>query len=80
MQAKLIDIGNSKGLRIPKKLINKYHLQIMLNLEEKADGILIKADVPENKLSWEDTYRDMGKTKEDWSDWDTIVADGIDLE
>ena len=80
MQAKLIDIGNSKGLRIPKKLINKYHLQAKLNLEEKVDGILIKTDLPENKLSWEDTYRDMGKTKEDWSDWDTIVADGIDVE
>ena len=80
MQAKLIDIGNSKGLRIPRNLINKYHLQTKLNLEEKADGILIKADVPENKLSWEDTYRDMGKAKEDWSDWDITAADGIDLE
>lgn len=80
MQAKLIDIGNSKGLRIPRNLINKYHLQTKLNLEEKADGILIKADVPENKLSWEDTYRDMGKAKEDWSDWDITIADGIDLE
>ena len=80
MLAKLIDIGNSKGLRIPRNLINKYHLQTKLNLEEKADGILIKADVPENKLSWEDTYRDMGKAKEDWSDWDITIADGIDLE
>lgn len=80
MQAKLIDIGNSKGLRIPKNLINKYHLQAKLNLEEKSDGILIKADAPANKLSWEDTYRDMGKTKEDWSDWDSVAADGIDFE
>ena len=73
MQAKLIDIGNSKGLRIPRNLINKYHLQTKLNLEEKAD-------FPPNKLSWEDTYRDMGKAKEDWSDWDITAADGIDLE
>ncbi len=80
MHAKLIDIGNSKGLRISKKLITKYHLQSRLNLEEIPGGILIKADVPKNKLSWEDTYRDMGKAKEDWSDWDIAVADGIDLE
>ena len=80
MEAKLIDIGNSKGLRIPRNLINKYHLQVTLNLEEKADGILIQADIPETKLSWEDTYRDMGKTKEDWSDWDAVAADGIDPE
>ncbi len=80
MQAKLIDIGNSKGLRIPKNLINKYYLQTQLNLEEKADGILIRADVPVNKLSWADTYRDMGKSKEDWSDWDSVVDDGFELE
>ncbi|MCK4543325.1 MAG: AbrB/MazE/SpoVT family DNA-binding domain-containing protein [Spirochaetales bacterium] len=80
MQAKLIDIGNSKGLRIPKNLIEKYHLQSQLNLEEKEDGILIKADIPANKLSWEDTYREMGKANEDWSDWDAAIADGIDLE
>ncbi len=79
MQAKLIDIGNSKGLRIPKNLINKYHLQTKLNLEEKADGILIRADIPVHKLSWEETYRDMGKSKEYWGDWDLTAADGIDL-
>ena len=80
MQAKLINIGNSKGLRIPKNLINKYHLQAQLNLEEQENGILIKADVPKNKLSWEDTYKAMGKANEDWNDWETTVADGIDTE
>lgn len=80
MQAKLIEIGNSKGLRIPKNLISKYHLQEKLILEEKADGILIQADVPKGKLSWEDTFKEMGKTKEDWCEWDTTVADGIDPE
>jgi len=79
MQTKLIDIGNSKGLRIPKKLITKYHLQEKLTLEEKADGILIRADIPVHKLSWEETYRDMGNSKEDWGDWDLTVADGINL-
>ena len=79
MQTKLIDIGNSKGLRIPKNLINKYHLQAKLNLEEKADGILIRADIPVHKLSWEETYRDMGNSKEDWGDWDLTAADGINL-
>lgn len=80
MQAKLIDIGNSKGLRIPKNMIKKYHLQSRLNLEEREDGILIKADIPENKLSWEDTYREMGKEDENWNDWDVVIGDGIDSE
>jgi len=79
MQAKLIDIGNSKGLRIPKFLITKYHLQPQLNLEEQENGILIKADRPKEKLSWKDTFREMGKEGENWSEWDTVIDDGIDI-
>ena len=78
MQSKLITIGNSKGLRLPKKLIQKYHLNEKLILEETNKGILIKADIPGNKLSWDETYREMGKEKEDWSEFDILVADGID--
>ena len=79
MQAKLIDIGNSKGLRIPKSLITKYHLQPQLNIEELENGLLIKADLQKDKLSWEDTFREMAKEDEDWSEWDTVADDGIEI-
>jgi len=78
MESKLINIGNSKGIRLPKKLIQKYHLDEKLTLEEKKEGILIKADIPDNKLSWDETYKEMAKEKEDWSDFAIITADGID--
>ena len=78
MEAKLINIGNSKGIRLPKKLIQKYHLDEKLTLEEKKEGILIKADIPDNKLSWDETYKEMEKEKEDWSDFDILASDGID--
>ena len=67
MQSKLIKIGNSKGIRLPKKLIEKYHLNEKLIFEETNKGILIKADAPDNKLSWDWTYQEMEKEKEDWS-------------
>ena len=41
MQSKLIKIGNSKGIGLPKKLIEKYHLNERLTLEETNKGILI---------------------------------------
>ena len=78
MQAKLISIGNSKGIRLPKKIIEKYHLHDILKLEEKKEGILIRADLPENKLTWEETYREMAAEQEDWTDWDSLSADGLD--
>ena len=30
------------------------------------------------KLSWEDTYREMAAIDEDWSGWDAVINDGLD--
>ena len=78
MEAKLITIGNSKGVRLPRKLIDKYHLGEKLTLEEVQDGILIKADTPSEKYSWEQTFKEMAREEEDWSDLDTLASDGIE--
>ena len=32
----------------------------------------------DQKLSWEDTYREMAASDEDRSDWDAVVNDGLD--
>jgi len=42
MTIKLIQIGNSKGLRLPKNVITKYNLKEELEIHETDDGILIK--------------------------------------
>ena len=78
MEAKLVDIGNSKGVRLPKRLIERYHLREKLTLEELEDGILIKADDPQDMLSWEETFKEMAQENEDWSDFDKLVSDGIE--
>ena len=77
MTVKLIEVGNSKGLRLPKNLVNKYKLDLGIVLEEKEEGILIKPVKKDNKLSWEETYRQMALEKEDWDDLDITVGDGI---
>jgi antitoxin MazE len=78
METKLVNIGNSKGIRIPKRLIEKYHLGEKLSIEELHDGILIKADTPPEKYTWEQTYIEMAKENEDWTDFDSLSADGIE--
>ena len=78
MNAKLISIGNSKGVRLPKKLIEQYHLKENLKLEELDEGILIRADEPQDKLSWEETFKEMAQENEDWSDFDILSSDGIE--
>ncbi len=78
MQTKLIEIGNSKGVRLPRKLIKKYHFHDRLTLEELNNGILIKSSVRDNRLSWEETYKEMAKEQEDWSDFAIVSDDELD--
>ena len=74
--AKLVPIGNSKGVRIPKTLIRKYDLKSSLLIEETDRGLLLR-NKKESKLSWEDTYKAMANQKEHWDDFDLTLLDGM---
>ena len=74
---KLISIGNSKGIRIPKALLQKYGWSDSLVLEESDEGIYLYSR-ERDKLSWTESYRAMAAEDEDWSDMDATVADGLD--
>lgn len=76
-ELKLIDIGNSRGIRLPKVMLKKYGWSDSLVVEESDDGVFLRSGTA-NKLSWEDTYRAMAAEGEDWSDLDATVADGLD--
>ena len=48
-------------------------------MEERSDGILLRPAGPTvDKLSWEDTAREMAASTEDWTDWDKTAADGLE--
>ena len=76
---KLVPIGNSKGVRIPKALLQKYGLSNSLLLEETDRGLLLRKK-DGDKLSWEDTYKAMANEKEDWENFDTTLLDGLEDE
>ena len=76
---KLVPIGNSKGVRIPKALLQKYGLNDSLLLEEIDRGLLLRKK-EDDKLSWEDTYIAMADEKEDWDDFGVTLLDGLDDE
>jgi antitoxin MazE len=76
---KLVPIGNSKGIRIPKPLLQKYGMSVSLLLEETADGLLLRSASRE-QLSWEETYQAMAVVREDWGDIEETVADGLEDE
>jgi antitoxin MazE len=77
--AKLVPIGNSKGVRLPKVLLQKYGLKDCLLIEETDRGLLLR-NKEESKLSWEDTYKTMADEKENWDDLNTTLLDGLEDE
>ena len=75
---KLVSIGNSKGVRIPKVLLQKYGFSSALLLEETDKGLLLRNKEEDRKLSWKDTFKAMAEEKEDWDDFDTTLLDGLE--
>lgn len=41
MKAKIINIGNSRGFRLPKDVIKQYNIEEEINIELTKDGIVI---------------------------------------
>ncbi|MEO7726130.1 MAG: AbrB/MazE/SpoVT family DNA-binding domain-containing protein [Burkholderiales bacterium] len=79
VELKVVAIGNSRGVRLPKALLEKYAIKNALVLEERREGLLLRSK-HDTRLSWEDTFREMALAREDWSDFETAVADGLDRE
>ena len=75
-EVKLIAIGNSRGIRLPKALLDKYGWNDRLVLEEGEDRIVLRGKET-RQLSWEETYRAMAAEGEDWSDFDITLSDGV---
>ncbi|RJX26425.1 MAG: AbrB/MazE/SpoVT family DNA-binding domain-containing protein [Desulfurivibrio sp.] len=74
---KIVPIGNSLGVRLPKALLQKYGFTDSLVLEETEQGLLLRKK-QDDKLSWVDTYKAMAKAGEDWSEYDSTLLDGLE--
>ncbi len=76
---KVARIGNSRGVRLPAATLRRYRIGETVVMEERAEGILLRPTaVAVEKLSWEDTAREMAASHEDWSAWDKTAGDGMD--
>lgn len=78
-ELKLAKIGNSRGVRLPARVLSKYGFGDTLLMEESVDGILLRP-IPSSppKLSWRDTAQAMASEEEDWSEWDATASDGLE--
>ena len=64
MITKVIKIGNSRGIRIPKSIIEQSHLTNEVELEIKNGNILIKA-INKKRENWDSVFNLMSINKDD---------------
>ena len=64
MRTKVVKIGNSRGIRIPKSLIDESGLKNEVELEIREGQIIVKP-VSKNRESWEEAFKKMAKNKDD---------------
>ncbi len=76
---KLIPIGNSKGIRLPKKILQKYGFSESVVLEEKEEGVLLHRK-EDKRLTWEETFKSMSEERENWNDFGVTLMDGLEEE
>jgi antitoxin component of MazEF toxin-antitoxin module len=78
VELNLARIGNSRGIRLPADMIRRHGLESGMLLEERENELVIRPKDDRQKLSWEETAREMVAAAEDWSEWDAVTADGLE--
>lgn len=64
MKAKIIKIGNSRGVRIPKSFIDESGLKSDVELEV-IDGKIIIKPSSKSRESWDSAFHKMSQNKDD---------------
>ena len=76
MKATIIPIGNSKGIRIPKAILEQCNISEKVSLEIKGNSIIIKPIKNTPRKDWDKYFKMMHDKEEDR----LMLNDQIDLE
>jgi antitoxin MazE len=74
IKVKIIRIGNSKGIRLSKSLIEQYNMKDEVLLEAKKDSIVIRP-VKSPRAGWEKSFAKMRLRGDD-----VLLDDGTELD
>lgn len=70
----LINIGNSKGIRLPKFVLEQYHIGAKLEMLCEADCIVLRP-LQTPRTNWEEAFRLAISNGSDDSDWVELFDD-----
>ena len=76
MKASVVPIGNSKGIRIPKTVLEQCKIDNEVVIEVEGETILIKRVKHKPRKNWEKAFHKMHEKKED----SPILEDLLDAD
>jgi antitoxin MazE len=74
MDIPIIQIGNSKGIRLSKTLIEKYNIRDTMELILEEDQIILKPKT-EPRKGWDEAFKKMHQKREDKPLIDDVFKD-----
>lgn len=74
MEISVINIGNSKGIRLSKTILEKYNIQEKVELTLEKGYIILKPKA-EPRKNWEESFKKMHDCNEDQLLVDDIFED-----
>lgn len=79
MKVKIIQIGNSKGLRLSKTILEKYDINDAVEMMLEEDGIKLKS-IAQPRQHWEKAFQKMHEKGEDKLLMDDFFTDETQSE
>ncbi len=76
MKSHLVAIGNSKGLRIPKAILELCHIKSEVDLTVEGGHIIISPPARKPREGWDEAYKKIHALGDD----KLLIDDGLDLD
>ena len=74
MEIQVVKIGNSKGIRLSKTLLERYNIRDKLEIIFEK-GYLILKPVSKPRSGWEEAFKEMHDNKDDQLLFDEVFQD-----
>ena len=76
MRINIVQIGNSKGIRIPKAILDKCGIEQEVGLDVRGGSIVLEPVGRTPRFGWDEAFRRMAERHDD----QLLIDDSLDLE
>jgi antitoxin MazE len=78
MRAKLVRIGNSKGVRLPKPILEATGIKDEVEMTLEQGRVVLMPPHKHPREGWAEAIEAIGPDDEDWSDWQNMPCEALE--